>query len=166
MKLDGLIHTLPSYVKQFVAAFVVVLSIGYFSGLQFVRQTESDRPNGIVENYLGNEDMEDVAVMKFKKGDREMLTILHTHILSISFIFFLLGGLIAITSLPVKLKAFLMIEPFVSILLTFGGIYLLWKGMLWMKWVVMISGTLMTAVFVVGAAAVLIQLLKKQKSRN
>lgn len=162
MQLGGLIHKLPAYVKQFIAAFVIILSVGYFSGLQFVRQTESDRPDGIEENYLGNEDLEEVAVMKFKKGEREMLTILHTHILSISFIFFLLGGLVAITSLPKKLKAFLMIEPFVSIILTFGGIYLLWKGMLWMKWVVMISGILMTAVFVISAIAVLFQLTKRR----
>lgn len=162
MNLDGLIHKFPSYVKQFIAAFVIVLSVGYFSGLQFVRQTESDRPDGIEENYLGNEDVEDIAVMKFKKGEREMLTILHTHILSISFIFFLLGGLVAITSLPKKLKAFLMIEPFVSIILTFGGIYLMWTGMLWMKWVVMISGTLMTAVYVIAAVAVLFQLAKRK----
>ena len=111
---------------------------------------------------MGNEDDEDAEVMKFKKGEREMLTILHTHILSISFIFFLLGGLVAITSLPKKLKAFLMIEPFFSIIITFGGIYLLWNGMLWMKWIVMPSGIVMTVVFVVSVMAVLIQLYKRK----
>ncbi|NNM22478.1 MAG: hypothetical protein HKO54_02895 [Flavobacteriaceae bacterium] len=161
MRFHGLIHSFPVYVKLFIASFVVVLSIGYFTGLQFVRQTDSDHPAGMEENYLGNEEINVVEVMKFKKGEREMLTILHTHILSISFIFFLLGGLIAITSLPQKLKAFLMIEPFFSILFTFGGIYYMWKGILWMKWVVMISGTLMTLVFGAGAILVLIQLLKK-----
>jgi hypothetical protein len=164
MQLHGQIHSLPKYAKQFIAAFVIVLSIGYFTGIQFVRQTDSDHPAGIEENYLGNEESEDVTVFKFKKGEREMLTILHTHILSISFIFFLLGGLIAITSLPNKLKAFLMIEPFVSIVLTFGGIYLMWTGMLWMKWVVMVSGILMTLVYVVGALAVLWQLGKTNKN--
>lgn len=158
MQLHGRIHQLPTYVKQFIAAFVIVLSVGYFTGLNFVKQTDSTNANGLVENYLGNEDAEDVAVMKFKKGEREMLTIIHTHILSISSIFFLLGGLVAITSLPKKLKAFLMIEPFFSILLTFGGIYFMWKGMLWMKWVVMISGTLMTVVYIIAAVAVLLQL--------
>jgi len=166
MELNGLIHTFPRYVKQFIAAFLIVLSIGYFTGIQFVRDTDSDHPNGMEENYLGNEDADDVEVMKFKKGEREMLTILHTHILSISFIFFLLGGLIALTSLPKQLKAFLMIEPFVSIILTFGGIYLLWKGLLWMKWIVMLSGILMTLVFVVGVIAVLIQLRKPNLSRK
>jgi len=163
MQLEGRIHDLPRYVKHFIAAFVVVLSIGYFTGIQFVRQADSDRPSGIEENYLGNEDIDEVKVMKFKKGEREMLTILHTHILSISFIFFLLGGLVALTSIPKKLKAFLMIEPFVSIIVTFGGIYLLWKGMLWMKWIVMISGVLMTLVFVISAIAVLSQLFFSNK---
>lgn len=163
MQLHGRIHNLPGYVKKFIAAFIIVLSVGYFTGLTFVRQTESVSPNGLEENYLGNEEIEDVAVMKFKKGEREMLTILHTHILSISFIFFLLGGLVAITSLSPKLKAFLMIEPFVSILFTFGGIYLMWKGILWMKWVVMVSGTLMTVVYVIAAGVVLLQLFSSRK---
>lgn len=163
MQLHGLIHTLPGYVKKFIAAFVIVLSVGYFTGLTFVRQTESVSPIGLEENYLGNEEVEDATVMKFKKGEREMLTILHTHILSISFIFFLLGGLVAITSIPSKLKAFLMIEPFVSILLTFGGIYFMWKGVLWMKWIVIISGTLMTLVYVLAAGAVLMQLIASGK---
>lgn len=163
MQLHGLIHNLPGYAKKFIAAFVIVLSVGYFTGLTFVRQTDSVSLNGLEENYLGNEEVEDAAVMKFKKGEREMLTILHTHILSISFIFFLLGGLVAITSLPSKLKAFLMIEPFVSILLTFGGIYFMWKGVLWMKWIVIISGTLMTVVYVLAAGAVLMQLIASGK---
>lgn len=158
MQLSGRIHTLPSYAKQFIAAFVFVLSVGYFTGISFVRQTDSDHPSGIEENYLGNEDIEEVTVMKFKKGEREMLTILHTHILSISFIFFLLGSLVAITSLPKRLKSFLMIEPFVSILLTFGGIYFMWQGVLWMKWIVMISGTLMTLVYGLSVVLVLHQL--------
>jgi hypothetical protein len=126
MQFNGLIQTFPKYIKIFIAAFVIVLSIGYFTGLLFVNQTNSMNPSGMEVSYLGNEEIEDVEVMVFKKGEREMLTVLHTHILSISFIFFLLGGLVAITSLPTKLKLFLMVEPFISIILVFGGIYFLW----------------------------------------
>lgn len=147
---------------MFIAAFVIVLSVGYFTGLMFVNQTESSSPSGMEVNYLGNEENEEAEVMVFKKGEREMLTILHTHVLSISFIFFLLGGLVSITSLPTKLKSFLMVEPFISIILTFGGIYFLWKGITWVKYIVMISGIVMTIVFVVSAIAVLLQLLKKE----
>jgi len=161
MELHGLLHTFPKHIKLFIAAFVILLSVGYGSGLLFVGNTNSNNPNGMEENYLGNEDDENAAVMKFKKGEREMLTLLHTHVLSISFIFFFLGSLVALTSLPKKLKSFLMIEPFLSILLTFGGIYLLWKGILWMKYVVMLSGIVMTLVFIVSALSILFQLTKK-----
>jgi len=163
MQLHGRIHSFPKHVRLFIASFVVVLSIGYFTGLLFVRQADSMTPAGMEENYLGNEEKEDVEVFKFKKGEREMLTILHTHILSVSFIFFLLGGLVTITSLPKKLKSFLMIEPFLSIILTFGGIYLLWKGWDWMKYVVMISGTVMTLVFTMSAGLILYQLFFSPK---
>jgi len=133
MELHGLLQTFPKYVKLFIASFVVVLSIGYSTGLLFVRQTQSVSPDGIEQNYLGNEAIENVKVMKFEKGAREMLTIIHTHILSMSFIFFFLGGLLAMTSIPKRWKAFLMIEPFFSILLTFGGIYFMWMGVTWLK---------------------------------
>ena len=140
MQLHGLIHTFPKEIKIFVAAFVVVLSVGYYTGLLFVGETSTIKPNGIEENYLGNEDDENTEVMKFKKGKREILTIIHTHILSMSFIFFLLGSLLSITSINKKVKFFLMIEPFLSVLLTFGGIYFLWLQVIWMKYVIMFSG--------------------------
>jgi len=163
MEFHGLIHTFPKYIKMFIAAFVIVLSIGYGTGLLFIGTTNSDNPNGIEENYLGNETDEDAEVMKFKKSDREILTTLHTHILSMSFVFLLLGVLLATTSLPKKLKSFLMMEPFVSIILTFGGIYLLWEGILWMKYVVTISGIVMTGVFITSVLVILFQLIKKEK---
>jgi len=112
MGYDGLLLTLPKGIKWFVATFVLVLSIGFYTGLLFVSETSTASPHGIVENYLGNEEDEEAEVMKFKKGEREMLTIIHTHILSMSLIFFLLGGLVWLAKLSHKLKMFLTIEPF------------------------------------------------------
>ncbi|APU08834.1 hypothetical protein A5M85_00580 [Cellulophaga lytica] len=162
MKYNGLLGTFPSEIKLFIGAFVVILSIGFYTGLMFVNETTGAKPAGITENYLGNEEDEDAEVMKFKKSKREMLTTVHTHILSMSFIFFLLGGLVWLTKLPKKLKLLLTIEPFLSVLLTFGGIYLLWSGLLWMKYIIMISGALMTLTFTLSALVILWQLIKKQ----
>ncbi|WP_339916407.1 hypothetical protein [Yeosuana marina] len=162
MQLNGFIYTLPKELKLLIAVFVIVLSIGFFSGLLFVGETSSVDPNGIEEQYLGNEDDENAEVMKFKKSDKEMLSIVHSHILSMSVIFFLLGILISITKLPRKLKLFLMTEPLLSVLLTFGGLFMLWEGIIWMKYIVMISGTLMTLSFTGSVFIILKQLLKKQ----
>ena len=164
MELHGLLQTFPKYVKLFIASFVVVLSIGYSTGLLFVRQTQSVSPDGIEQNYLGNEDIENVKVMKFEKGAREMLTIIHTHILSMSFIFFFLGGLLAMTSIPKRWKAFLMIEPFFSIPITFGGIYFMWMGVIWLKYIVMLSGVLMTLAYFVSAGVVLYECFKNKNT--
>ncbi len=163
MKLNGLIYTLPKELKLLIGAFVIVLSIGFFTGLLFVKDTSSGNPNGIEEQYLGNEADEDTMVMKFKKSDKEMLSMVHNHILSMSIIFFLVGLLVSITDLKKKAKLFLMIEPFVSVVLTFGGIYLLWKGFVWMKYIVMISGTLMTLTFALSVLIIFIQLFKNKR---
>ena len=162
MQYNGLLLKLPKEIKSFLAVFVIVLSVGYFTGLLFVGQTETTTPSGIEENYLGNEDDPDAAVMKFEKGEREMLTIIHTHVLSMSFIFFLLGGIMVFTQLPQKFKFFLILEPFFSIIATFGGIYFVWKGVEWMTYVVMISGVLMTLIFITSVLIVLYQLLFKK----
>lgn len=159
MNYNGLLQRLPVEIKWFVASFVLVLSIGFYTGLLFVNQTSTAAPSGIVENYLGNEADEEARVMKFKKSKYEMLTIIHTHILSMSFIFFLLGILVWLTRLPKKLKLFLTIEPFLSVILTFGGIYVLWSGLEWMKYVVVFSGILMTVTFMISSFLVLYQLL-------
>lgn len=164
MKYNGLLQAFPKEIKVFIGVFVVVLSVGYFTGLLFVNETSGNSPQGIEENYLGNEEDEEAEVMKFKKGEREMLTILHTHILSMSFIFFLLGGLVWLAQLPKKVKLFLTVEPLLSVLFTFGGIYLMWKGMLWMKYIVICSGVLMTLSFSLSALVVLYQLCKKPKA--
>lgn len=161
MQLHGQIHNFSKQVKIFILSFLITLNIGFTTGLFFVGNTQSITPSGMVENYLGNEDDGEAQEMKFKKSDHEMLTLLHTHILSTSFIFFLMGCLLAFTSLSKKLKYFLMIEPFFSIILTFGGLYLLWNGILWMKYIVMISGILMTGVFYLGTLLLIIQLFKK-----
>ena len=154
------IARLPKTVKFFLVAFLVALSVGYFTGINFVRVTESSTPKGVVENYNGNEDVPEATTMKFKKGKREMLTIIHTHILSISFIFFLLGILVWGTDQSIWLKSFLTIEPFISVLTTFGGIYMLWLGYSFFSYVVIFSGILMTLSYILGVLVVMKDLLK------
>lgn len=163
MQLNGLLHTFPKEIKLLIGAFIIVLSIGFFTGLLFVGETSSANPNGIEEQYLGNESDEDAEIMKFKKSDQEMLTLVHNHILSMSIIFFLVGIILSTSKLNKKLKLFLMIEPFASVLLTFGGIYLLWNGLLWMKYIIMLSGTLMTLTYSVSVFIILVQILKPKR---
>ncbi|WP_347175055.1 hypothetical protein [Polaribacter uvawellassae] len=162
MQIHGSISQFPKEIKGLVIAFILTLSIGFYSGIRFVDETSNSNPTGIEERYIGNENDEDATVMKFKKSNQEVMTLVHNHILSLSVIFFLLGGIVATTGINKKLKAFLMIEPFVSILCTFGGIYFMWIGILWMKYVIMISGILMTIAFTASVFFILKGLLIKK----
>lgn len=155
------IHTWAKELKLLVGTFIVVLSIGFYSGLSFVGETSSFSSNGIQENYLGNEDDEEAEEMKFKKTDRHMLSVIHSHILSMSIIFFLVAVLVFYVDFNSALKKVLMIEPLVSVVTTFGGIYFLWKGLLWMKYIVMISGMFMTLSYTLSVLLIFWGLTKK-----
>jgi hypothetical protein len=163
MKVHGLIHEFPKEIKVLILTFMVALSIGFYGGLSFVSDTTSMKPSGVETHYLGNESDEESNIMKFKKSRDEILTIVHNHILSMSVIFFLLSVLLATTSINRKLKYFLMVEPFVSIILTFGGIYLLWKGVLWFKYIVVFSGIFLTLSFVLSTGSIVYQILVPKK---
>lgn len=96
--------------------------------------------------------------MKFQKTEREILGIVHTHILSMSVLFFIMGIFVSITKLSNNLKLFLMLEPFLSVFLTFGGIYFLWMGITWFKYIIIFSGSLMTLTFITSSVIVFYQL--------
>jgi hypothetical protein len=57
-----------------------------------------------------------------------------------------------------------MFEPFLSVLLTFGGIYFLWLDISWMKYVIMISGMFMTFSFMAATILILFQLTQNKPS--
>lgn len=153
-----LLH-LDSLTRRLLIAFVFVLSLGYFSGVCMVSYTTGGTIKGVQENYLGNEDNEEAVEMKFKKSAHEMLTIIHTHIISLSIVFLITGILVNGCSIPSWLKGILIIEPFISIFVTFGGIYLMWSGAEWMSVIVYISGLLMNICFTLSILVVLYTLI-------
>lgn len=135
--------------------YLLVTSIGFISALTFVDVTTENRPMGIQENYLGNEDDPEAKEMKFEKSEKQILNIIHTHMLAVGMLFFILAFLFSLTPIEGFLRKLLLFEPLMSVLFTFGGIYLLWRGILWMKYVIMISGLLMSASYVVSVGLIL-----------
>ena len=144
------LNSIKRYGKIGILFFLISLSVGYFTGLLFVNNTTSLNADGIEENYNGNftEDESDEfdfnQEIKYKKSEREIITIIHEHVISFSLIFFCTGLLLYFCELHLKLKSFLIIEPFISTVITFGGIYLLWLDYSWMKYIIVISGSMLT----------------------
>ncbi|MDH3322087.1 MAG: hypothetical protein OEM04_03800 [Flavobacteriaceae bacterium] len=155
MQVHGLLLRFPKELKLLITAFVITLNVGFFTGISFVNATSTFQSKGVETNYLGNEDDEEAEEMQFKKSRKEILTLIHNHILSMSLIFLLLGGILSLTAMNKKLKLILMFEPFISILLTFGGIYVLWSGVIWFKYIIIFSGIAMVLSFVLASVFIL-----------
>ena len=155
---NNTLENLTGLWRNLLIAFVITLSFGYGTGMYYLTLTSGLQTQSIEENYLGNEADEAALEMKFKKPEKEVVSIIHSHVISFSLIFLSIGVLFLMTSCPARLKSFLVIEPFVSIILTFGGIWLMWQGMGWMKYVIIVSGTLMNLAYMVMAGLVLVAL--------
>lgn len=162
MQFEGKLKNFSKTAKLLVACFVITLSFGFYTGLLFVNENTNSTFNGIEEQYMGNEDDENAEIMKFKKSKKDIVTLVHNHVLSMATIFFLIGVLLLFTDLTPILKKTLIVEPFISLLLTFGGIWIMWSGILWFKYVIMISGVLMTATYTFSVSIILIQLSRKK----
>lgn len=162
----GYLITFTSDLRWLTAFFLLTLSIGFFLGLNFVDHTSRLEVQGVIENYNGNESDFEAEEMKFKKSAHEILNILHTHFLSLSLIFFILGFLTYGVPMNRRFRKFLMLEPMLSVIFTFGGIYFLWSGWEWCVYIVMISGFLMTLSFTLAVGMILKTLVGKTRLKH
>ena len=63
---------------------------------------------------------------------------------------------------PKLLELIVPVSFFISIILTFGGIWLLWKEITWFKYVVMVSGSLLTITFLTSISLIFWFSIKRQ----
>ena len=118
---------LPSELKNMVLMILVVLSIGMCLGIYFINLNSSFEPKSVIEHYNGSElTSEDEFGISYAKNMKEITLTVHTHVMSFTFIFSILGVIFyGVQSISKKLKHFLLVEPFISILTTFGSMYLI-----------------------------------------
>jgi hypothetical protein len=113
--------------RIFLTVFLLVLSIGVSLGLVFLFHTTSfDKTvttNKLVESQVQLED--DFGINESKsKSSGELLMTTHNHILGFTFIFFFVGTIFYFNSVINGVwKMFFLIEPLVSILLSFGSMW-------------------------------------------
>ncbi|MDT8325483.1 MAG: hypothetical protein RRA94_15320 [Bacteroidota bacterium] len=162
------LNALPRLARHLLAAFLLVVATGYTLGVFFVDHSTDMRPDGIAERYLGTENMgidpaslSPERELQYEKTPAELLNITHTHMISLALVFLAVGGIFLFASgISSLLRATLVLEPFLSIVLTFGGMYLLrYHSPAWSV-LIAVSGTLMTICFYAMVALSLWQLLR------
>lgn len=121
------LYQLPGKLKVLLFLVVFNITAGVAVGLYYVANTTHLSPAGTSEHFSGSsiEDEFDIPE-KYPKPVSELLTTTHNHIISMTFIFLVIGAIFYFNStITGPWKIFLIAEPFFSILTTFGGIWLI-----------------------------------------
>jgi len=131
--------------KILIAVFIVVLTVGVSIGLIYVGYNTDYTSTGTQSYYGGDPILADFEIPdQYPKSFESLLLTSHTHITAFAIIFLVLGVLIFfVESLRQKWKLFLMIEPLISTLVTFGSFFAIRYIHPSFVYLTMVSGVLM-----------------------
>ena len=116
---------LPAPIRALGRWITIVQLVGYSTALLFIYHTTRMVPSGIAGRYRGADSAAADGAMEFPKSYAEMLTITHTHLLSMAVIFTLSGIGMALCARPApRLRQFLIVEPFMALLVSFSSLSL------------------------------------------
>ena len=134
--------------------------------MYYVYYTTQISIDGTTEHYRGSTIDDNFSIPeKYPKPLSELLNTTHTHILSMTFIFVILGSIFYFNSILTGfVKTFLIIEPFISILTTFGGIWLVRYLHPGFSYLIIVSGLLMYVSFFIMVAVILYELAIKRSN--
>jgi len=122
----SLIH-LRENLRLLILIYLITISCGLGVGLVYHSQNTSFSVKGTVEHFNGSENgnlQDDLDFPeKYPKPVSELLMTTHNHVLGLSFVFLSVSLIFYFSSLVYFFwKKFLMIEPIMSLLITFGSI--------------------------------------------
>ena len=158
------LYQLPRAIKLLLMLTVLNLTVGVGIGLYYVSNTTHLSPEGTAEQLRGSSVDNNFDIPeKFPKPISELLTTTHNHIISMTFIFFIMGGIFYFNSIITGFwKSFFIAEPFFSILATFGGIWFIRFIHSSFSYLVMVSGVLMYLSFFIMAGTIIYELSHKK----
>ena len=117
---------LDSTAKTFLAFFLVTIQLGIFIGIGYIYYTTSLNPGGTIEHYNGSEIVENDIPEEFPKPLEGMILTTHAHVNSFAMISLIIGFIFYFNSIVSgRFKLFLMVEPFLSTVITFLSIWIM-----------------------------------------
>ena len=117
---------LDSTAKTFLAFFLITIQIGILIGIGYIYYTTDLNPEGTIEHYNGSEIIENDIPEEFPKPLEGMILTTHAHVNSFAMISLIIGIIFYFNSIiSNKFKLFLMIEPFISTIITFLSIWIM-----------------------------------------
>ena len=152
-------------VKLLIVAFTICLVVGVSIGLVYIYTTESTSAAGTIEHYRGSDVTGDFDIPdKYPKTFEGKLLTTHTHVIAFAIIFLILGLFWAMNSIVVGWwKLFFLVEPFVSVLITFLSLWGIRYVSDSFSYISMVFGILTYTSFYLMAWIILLDLLNRQK---
>ena len=149
--------TVPSSVRTLGRWITVVQLVGYTTSLVFVWHTTRLVPAGVSTHYRGAAvDSLASGAMQFPKSFSEMLTITHTHLLSMAVIFVITGlGIALCARVSERWRRFLIAEPFCALLVSFSAMWLMRYVDPHFAWLLEASSALLAITFYVQSFLIL-----------
>lgn len=155
----------PSF-RTLACWITIVQLVGYTTSLVFVWWTTRLVPSGIATHYRGAEGEASGGAMQFPKSFAEMLTITHTHLLSMAVIFVLTGLGVALCTWPSeRWRRFLIAEPFGALLVSFSAMWLMRYADARFAWLLGASSTILGATFYLQSFLILRELTRIRGGR-
>jgi hypothetical protein len=143
---------------------VIVQLVGYTTSLIFVWHTTHLVPAGVAEHYRGGGLESSSTAMQFPKSLGEMLTITHTHLLSMAVIFVLTGVSLAFCARPAeRWRRFLIAEPFGALLISFSAMWLMRYVDARFSWLLELSSSVLAATFYTQSYLILRELRRTER---
>ena len=158
------LYQFPRKIKLILFGIIVNLTCGVSLGLFYVADTTHFSTSGTKEHFAGSEVNNEFDIPdKYPKPISELLTTTHNHILSLTFVFIIMGCIFYFSSIfSETIKSIIILEPFLSILTTFGGIWLVSFGYPLFVYLILLSGILMYICFFIMAGSILYELALKK----
>jgi len=139
--------------------------VGYTTALVFVWHTTRLVPPGVAARYRGLNPEATEAAMQFPKSFAEMLTITHTHLLSMAVIFVITGvGVALCASVSERWKRFLIAEPFCALLVSFSAMWLMRYVAPGFSWLLEASSFLVAVTFYIQSYLILRDLHRAERA--
>jgi hypothetical protein len=155
-------RSLPPSFRLLARWVTIVLLVGYTTSLIYVWHTTRLAPGGVAERYRGADPAGGQEAMQFPKSFGEMLTITHTHLLSMVMIFLLTGiGLALCARVAERWRRLLIIEPFVALLVSFTAMWLMRYVDARFAWLLELSSASLAVVFYLQTYLILRELSRR-----
>jgi len=157
-------RSMPGPLRTLARWVTIVQLVGYTTSLVFVWHTTRLVPPGVAARYRGVDPETTQAEMQFPKSFAQMLTITHTHLLSMAVIFLLTGlGVALCARLSERWKRWLIAEPFVALLVSFSAMWLMRYGDARFSWLLEASSAVLAVTFYVQSYLILRELRQVER---